>query len=62
MKITSCDCFKNEENVTEYADIIFYDDRIDIEVKPLDEYGNIELINNIKYCPFCGKKIEVEND
>jgi len=55
MKITSCDCF--EENIKTSSDLFV----IENPDGKYDVYLNEEeCMYDIKYCPFCGKKIEVK--
>jgi len=60
MKVTSCDCFENKDNVWPNVDIdIDYPEGLSVSVKK--KYGEpIYIFDEMKYCPFCGKKIEVQ--
>lgn len=58
MQITSCDCFKNRN----YEAFKNEDGSYDLRVykKSVGEFSRVSILININNCPFCGKKIEVE--
>ena len=63
MKITSCNCFEEVgASLTYNKD----EDTYDLEIKStvvLEDgtgcYQSTDKIESIRYCPYCGKKIEV---
>jgi len=65
MKITSCDCF--EEVGAEITPT--NSDTFNMSFKDYVNYCTgattgvrVQTIEDIKYCPYCGKKIEVEDE
>lgn len=62
MKITSCKCFESSErkiSVNAYLEDDCESYQIDTY---FSGYGAGDTFNNFKYCPYCGKKIEVEDE
>ena len=66
MKVISCDCFDEVgASLTYNKDKDTYDLEIESTVVSKDGtgcYQSKDTIESIRYCPYCGKKIEVEDE